>query len=127
MVLKMNKPNLIVIDDDIQMAQSTAEITSLIGFESSITDSVDHFIESIENKFYDVIISDVFMPDKDGIELINELSDKEIKSSLVFMSGYDENILETVEHFAKFKGLNIIGTLSKPFKFNEIKLILDNF
>ena len=41
------------------------------------------------------------------------------------MSGYDRKILETAEHFAEAKRLNLIGTLSKPFTFNEIKLILD--
>ena len=121
----MNKPILIVIDDDIHMAKSTAEITNLIGFESSFENSCEPFLKTIDNQYYDVIISDLCMPEIDGIELINELSAKEIKSSLVLMSGYDEKILETAEHFAKVKGLNIIGTLSKPFALNEIKLILE--
>lgn len=121
----MNKPTLIVIDDDLRMAKSTAEIANLIGFNSAVTDNAEHVIKLADNKFYDVIISDLCMPEIDGIELINELSAKKIKSSLILMSGYSQEILETAKHFAEAKGLNLLGTLTKPFEFNEIKLILE--
>lgn len=63
---------------------------------------------------FDLLICDLEMPDIDGIELINLLAARNIRSGLIIASGRERALLSAVELMASTEGLNVLGALQKP-------------
>jgi len=64
------KPRLLLIDDDPNTLASLSRAFRLAGFEASVCDSATRAFELIRAERYDLIFSDVVMPGKDGISLL---------------------------------------------------------
>jgi len=57
----------------------------------------------------------------DGIEVIRFLAENKSKADLVLMSGVDRSILSSAEMLAVESGLNVVATLSKPFRKRQLE------
>ncbi|GLS25068.1 transcriptional regulator [Marinibactrum halimedae] len=64
----------------------------------------------------DIVISDLNMPEMDGIELIRHLNSLGTNLSLILVSGEDPRLLDTVQHLSNQDTLKVLSTLSKPVK-----------
>ena len=62
----------------------------------------------------DLIVSDLHMPDFDGIEFLEYLREIECRIPLVIVSGADRTLVFSAQALAKAYALNIIGALPKP-------------
>jgi CheY-like chemotaxis protein len=64
----------------------------------------------------DYVICDIFMPQSDGIELVNALAQRHYGGGLVLVSGGDSQFLVIAKRVARFHGLNLLGSLTKPIR-----------
>lgn len=80
-------------------------------------------LEYIENNAPDVILSDVMMPELDGIELLEKLKNNQVWSSIPVVLFSAKSALES-----RLAGLQAGADyyISKPFNLDELKLILRN-
>ena len=62
----------------------------------------------------DLIICDVFMPQKDGIEFVQELGKLHFQGQLILMSGGDALMMTIAEKLALVAGINVTAKISKP-------------
>ncbi len=72
----------------------------------------------------DFVISDIFMPQSDGIELVNDLAKRQYAGGLVLVSGGDTQFLVIAKRIARFHGLNLLGSLTKPLRTDALAQIL---
>jgi EAL domain-containing protein (putative c-di-GMP-specific phosphodiesterase class I) len=72
----------------------------------------------------DIIFVDLMMPELDGIQVLDLLARKQVKSSIVPMSGTHREVLATADTIARRSGLRVIGVLNKPFRSLEVRRIL---
>ncbi len=119
-----DKPRLIAVDDEMEMAALIAEIGELVGFEAEVAGDARQFFQAWQERTHDVIVIDLFMPDTDGFELIEMLADQGCKAAIIMVSGYDKRLLNGAGTMAKARGLNLRGILTKPFHIEEIKALL---
>lgn len=107
--------HIYIVDDNEQQTQlmqamaATANITTLT-YNSSI-----NFLAA-PLKQHDIVVLDLQMPEKDGIEIMRELAAKNIKPNFILVSGFDERVLHSARQLAESKHLNVIATLTKPIK-----------
>ncbi|MBA1443769.1 MAG: response regulator [Chromatiales bacterium] len=120
----MSKPRLIVVDDDPEMAALIADVGEMSGFESEVSISAKAFLKAETQFHHDVIVIDLFMPDTDGFELINTLADLGCTAAIIMVSGYDKALLRGAGQIATAHGLNLLGTLTKPFRLEEVEALL---
>jgi len=104
-----------IVDDDDQQANLMQAMAKTIKLETEIyTSSIDFLTAPVTAN--DIVILDLQMPEKDGIEIMRELATQNIKPYFILVSGFDERVLHSAKQLAETKKLNVISTLSKPFK-----------
>ena len=62
----------------------------------------------------DVVISDIFMPNIDGIEIVNALVERKFSGGLILMSGSDPSMVQIAQLIAIRGEIKILATLLKP-------------
>lgn len=72
----------------------------------------------------DVVVTDLMMPDVDGIELIPLLREHARAASVIFFSS-DEASLLTAAAIAKAHGLKLLGAVGKPVTPDKLRALLD--
>jgi CheY-like chemotaxis protein len=105
---------ILVIDDDEALRNVTAEILMDAGY--TVDDAPDgrSGLALYETGHQDVIITDIAMPDMDGLELITNLSRLSPRPKVIAMSG-DSQFSESV-YLPTARHLGVKTTLSKPIR-----------
>jgi EAL domain-containing protein (putative c-di-GMP-specific phosphodiesterase class I)/CheY-like chemotaxis protein len=107
-----------IVDDDEQQANLMQAMAKTIQLKTEIyTSSIDFLNTPVTA--HDIIILDLKMPEKDGIEIMRDLASRNIKPHFILVSGFDERVLHSAKQLAESKQLHVVSTLSKPFKAKE--------
>jgi DNA-binding response OmpR family regulator len=70
-----------------------------------------------------VIVTDIFMPEKEGIETIQELRREFPKAKIIAMTGR-ESLTGGYDVFQVARELGAVRTLKKPFKLDELVAVV---
>lgn len=120
---------LIVDDDDFQRNLLTKMLTTIgiIDIKQAASAAVALEIAVALRDGLHVIISDLDMPDVDGMEFLRLLSEQKTGAAVLVVSGKHESILRSVGLMATEYGLTLLGTLSKPAKIPALREILSAY
>ncbi len=119
----MNHPRLIVIDDEPDLAGFVCDVAEQSGFEVEQFNNAGLFIERYDKRA-DVIVLDLMMPGLDGVEVIRFLAGIDCDARLILISGFDSGVLHSSQKLAIEQGLNFIGSLNKPFRYDDLYKLL---
>jgi EAL domain-containing protein (putative c-di-GMP-specific phosphodiesterase class I)/FixJ family two-component response regulator len=73
-----------------------------------------------------LVITDLEMPEMDGIELIRHLSERGMAHNLIVTSSRDPRMFEIVERIAAEDGcVRLLGTLAKPLQMGDLEGLLE--
>src|SRR5258708_36231671 len=109
------KPRLLLIDDDPSTLASLSRAFRLAGFEATVCDSAVRALELIRADHFDMIFSDVVMPGKDGISLLEDLKAAGVTTPVVMISGQ-----ASVETAVKATRLGAGGFFGKPISTGKL-------
>ena len=73
---------------------------------------------------FDLIIVDLYMPDMDGFQFMEEVAKKGYAGALVIASGQRKEILHSAALVAQLRRFNFLGTVSKPVSKSDLNAIL---
>lgn len=115
---------LLVIDDQQGVAKVVGLIASALGYETRLltcpTRAIDVFIDFNP----DVVILDMIMPEKDGIDVLNEILLTGMHPRIVLTSGFSDGYLRLAQGVARFHANDDIAVLRKPFRRDELVAVL---
>jgi two-component system, OmpR family, alkaline phosphatase synthesis response regulator PhoP len=114
---------IVIIDDEPAFSTVLSNIVSGLGYEVVIS-SDPKSSRTYELRDSDIVFIDVLMPHVSGIQVLEQLARQNVKSAIAIMSGQGER-LDEAEKLAKKLGLYHIGTLEKPFRLADVKLVLE--
>lgn len=105
------KTRVLVVDDELSIAQSLRDILARAGYDSIFALSGSHAIELAQELCPDIVISDVIMPDLDGVQTALRIRNACPDTRILLFSGQaaTSNILER----ARAEG-NTFEVLPKP-------------
>ena len=109
---------ILIVDDDADIRQQISEYVALYGYRPSTAADAEEAINLLENKSYDVVITDIKMPGMDGLAL-TDIIKKEYTSDVIVITGYSEN--HSYEEAVK-KGAS--DFVFKPVRLEELLLRL---
>src|SRR5258707_2406870 len=115
------KPHLLLIDDDPNTLASLSRAFRLAGYEASVCDSAARALELIRAERFDLIFSDVVMPGKDGISLLEDLKAAGITTPVVMISGQ-----ANVETAVRATRLGGVGFLEKTLTTDKVFVTIEN-
>jgi EAL domain-containing protein (putative c-di-GMP-specific phosphodiesterase class I)/ActR/RegA family two-component response regulator len=72
----------------------------------------------------DLIVCDLVMPGADGVELLQDIAERQTSAALIFMSSAEARLLRSVEHIARSRELRVLGCLQKPIQTPALKVLL---
>jgi DNA-binding response OmpR family regulator len=113
------RPSVMVVDDEEELANLFRLFLERSGFNTvSFTDplsAIDHFSQNHDK--YSLIITDLKMPDLDGIQLAKKIRDYNDTVKILLITAFctDESLKEEV-----FREARIVDVIEKPFKFKEL-------
>src|SRR5216684_5517607 len=85
--LNCKMAHLLIIDDDANTLASLARAFRMAGHEATVCDSAVRALELVKSQRFDVILSDVVMPGKDGLALLEDLKMAGVTAPVVMISG----------------------------------------
>ena len=84
----MSTPIVFVIDDQQAVRHALGEMLQVFGYSVETFESADAFLQALTEPRTGCIVADVRMPGMDGIELVRELSRRNIALPVVLISGH---------------------------------------
>jgi two-component system, NtrC family, nitrogen regulation response regulator NtrX len=115
------KAHLLIVDDDPNTLASLSRAFRLAGHEATVTDSAARALELAKSQPFDLILSDVVMPGKDGLTLLEELRSAGVSAPVVMVSGQAH-----IEMAVRATKLGAVDFLEKPLSTDKLLLTLDN-
>jgi two-component system nitrogen regulation response regulator NtrX len=112
---------ILLVDDDPNTLASLARAFRLEGHEATVCDNAERALDLARAHKFDMILSDVVMPGKNGIELLADLKTAGVVTPVVMISGQ-----ANVEMAVKATRLGAVDFLEKPLSTDKLLLTLDN-
>jgi EAL domain-containing protein (putative c-di-GMP-specific phosphodiesterase class I)/FixJ family two-component response regulator len=109
--------SVLVVDDEPFVLRTTVAILHRMGFTHVVSaESVTAAIDAVSSTDPPVklVLSDLNMPDADGLELLRRFDEMKFDGDIVLFSGEDSQTLNMAETLAKARGLSVIGAIEKP-------------
>lgn len=111
-------PRILIIDDEIPIQKALTGLLEQEGYEVKTASEGSEGIKACETGHFDLVITDVIMPGKEGIETILELSRKLPGLKIIAMSGGGKLEPDGYLNVAKKMGADL--TITKPFTSDEV-------
>lgn len=110
---------VLVIDDDVPFCEMLKAFLTKKGFIVTNVFNSQDARKTIDDACYDIVLTDVRLPDSDGIELLKYIKEKCITSQVILMTGYTE--IKTAVNAMK---LGAFDYVAKPINPDEIVLTI---
>ncbi len=115
------KAHLLIVDDEANTLASLSRAFRLEGHEATVCDNANKALELATTQPFDIILSDVVMPGKDGLTLLEELKTQGIVTPVVMMSGQAH-----IEMAVRATRLGALDFLEKPISTDKLLLTVEN-
>ncbi|MGA2484013.1 MAG: sigma-54 dependent transcriptional regulator [Candidatus Acidiferrales bacterium] len=115
------KAHLLIVDDDPNTLASLSRAFRLAGHEATVCDSAGRAAELIRTEPFDLILSDVVMPGKDGLSLLEDLKAAGVKTPVVLISGQ-----ANIEMAVRATKLGALDFLEKPLSTEKLLVTVEN-
>jgi two-component system, NtrC family, nitrogen regulation response regulator NtrX len=115
------KAHLLIVDDDANTLASLARAFRLAGHEAVVCDSATKALQLAKAQRFDLIMSDVVMPGKDGLSLLEDLKKDGVSAPVVMMSGQAH-----IEMAVRATRLGALDFLEKPISSDKLLLTVEN-
>jgi two-component system, NtrC family, nitrogen regulation response regulator NtrX len=109
------------VDDEASTLASLARAFRLAGYEATVCDNARRALELARNQPFDLILSDVVMPGKDGLALLEELKAAQLSPPVIMISGQAH-----VEMAVRATRLGAVDFLEKPLSTEKLLVTVEN-
>jgi CheY-like chemotaxis protein len=111
--------SILVVDDDAPMREMVVLMLRDDGIEAIGAESADRAMDVLRGHAFDAVLTDMQMPGKNGLELLQEARALEPRTPVIVMTSFG-----SAETFDRVRQAGALGCLSKPFSREELQAAL---
>jgi CheY-like chemotaxis protein len=115
---------LLIVDPNQNVARIIALVASQIGMEVQTECDPMRATEAFLTFRPDVVVLELFMPEKDGIDVLHEILPAGLPTHVIVTSAYSESYLKLAVAVAAFHEHEQISTMRKPFRRDHLIRLL---
>ena len=115
----MRNESILVVDDAPDIRAGMSEILKSAGFHVETASDGQEAVEKLDSRFFDVVLTDLAMPRKDGMEVLHYLNENSPETVCIIITGYG-TIKGAVDAMRK----GAFDYLTKPVKAEEVKVVI---
>ncbi len=116
----MENADILIVDDDKIIRDSLCEYLSIEGYTTSAADSFRQAIDCLSRQKYSLVVTDVNMPDGNGLELLGVISREYPQTAVIVITGYG-----TIESAVEAIKKGAFDYLTKPMVDDELLLAVE--
>lgn len=115
--------HVLVVDDETEIRESLSEILKEEGYTVTSTATASEAMVLLRDAPYDVMLLDIWLPDRDGLDVLAEIRslESESKPEVIIISGHG-----TIETAVKATKLGAFDFLEKPLSLDRTLILLKN-
>jgi len=116
----MRNETVLVVDDVPEIRTTMSEILKYKGFAVDQATDGQEAIELLSSRFYDIVLSDIAMPRKDGMEVLQYIKNSTPDTICIMITGFG-----SIEGAVEALRLGAFDYLSKPIKPSEVVVVIE--
>jgi FixJ family two-component response regulator len=118
--MKSDKMSVLIIDDEQTIVDQLSFFLTEYGFDVAGLSDSKKALEYINQKTYDIILTDLKMPVISGMDIVKAAKDKDADTKIVIMTGFAtiDSAIEAIQY-------GVYDYIRKPFKYQEVQIILN--
>jgi len=113
------QPKILVIDDEKRIRQGCSKILTK---ENCLVDTAENGetgLKMIEEKYYDIILTDLMMPGIGGMEVVVKVREKHLDTVVIVITGF-----ATLEHSIEAMKKGAFDFIPKPFTPDQLRVVV---
>jgi DNA-binding response OmpR family regulator len=110
---------ILIVDDDLGVCTTLKEELCEVGYETDFLLSGTEVFDYLKTKPVDLILLDLVLPEKDGYEILKEISDNKIDVKIVVLTAYAD-----VKSAIDSARLGASDFISKPYDLDELLITI---
>jgi len=113
------KIDVLLVDDEAIVGNRLKPALTKIGCQVEVFEDSKEALKRIDEKAFDIIVTDIMMADVNGIQLLDYVQKKSIRTKVIMITGY---ATEALAREAMAKGA--FDIISKPFRPNDLREVI---
>jgi DNA-binding NtrC family response regulator len=114
-----DKLQILILDDEPIVGKRLGSALTKMGGEVEVYQDPHKVLERIQEKTFDIVVTDIRMEDIDGIEILERVKSRSDHTKVIMITGY-----ATVEVAREALGKGAFDFIAKPFKPNDLREII---
>jgi DNA-binding NtrC family response regulator len=115
------KGKVFLLDDDELIVAMLSRALTKAGYKVQAETDTDGVVHKIKTFAPDVVMLDIRMPQRNGMDILEDLISNEVNTQIVMLTADD-----TAETAVKAMKIGAADYLTKPFNTDEVKIVLNN-
>ncbi|MBD3402659.1 response regulator [candidate division GN15 bacterium] len=116
----MSQPSIMVVDDELLIRDLLYDFFTGQGWSITVAESGEKALELLRDKPVDLVLTDIKMPEMDGLQLAAELKESHPDLPIVVMTGYP-----SVDSAVTALRTRVEDYVIKPFNINQLYKLVE--
>ena len=116
----MSEASILIVEDNEDFALTIADVLRKKQYEVKPVFTGEDALEYVRNHLVDLVLLDIRLPGKDGLEVIRELKDLDPDMVVIMMTAFAD-----IEPAIEAMKMGAFDYLVKPFDLEELRLVVD--
>jgi DNA-binding NtrC family response regulator len=113
------KPQVLILDDEPIVGKRLGPALTKMGCEVESFEDPQKALKRLEEKTFDIVVTDIRMEEIDGIEVLEKVKARSERTKVIMITGY-----ATVEMAREALGKGAFDFIAKPFKPNDLREVV---
>ena len=113
------KLEVLLLDDEPIVGNRLGPVLEKVGYDIEVFEDPQKALNRINEKEFDIVITDIMMEDINGIQILEEVQKKSEKTKVIIITGY-----ATVALAREAMEKGAFDMIAKPFRPNDLRSVV---